>query len=115
MYKNSEMTQATIMLTNQREETDMKKLRVANNVFIVARKSPKERKLDYYMQLPNREESYLFTRKYSAECYEVCKAGTPINDLISRRKRNIALMELVKYVNYRMPYFIEYYELETVA
>lgn len=93
----------------------MKKKRVRNNIFVVARKSPRDKKLDYFMQLPNKEENYLFTKNYSAKCYDVCKAGIPINKLLGTRENNPAVMCLVKYLNYMMPYFIEYYELETAA
>lgn len=93
----------------------MKMKRLKNNVFVVARKSPKGKKIDYFMQMPDKEENYLFTRDYSAKCYEVCKAGIPINRLLGMREKNPAVMRLVKYLNYMMPYFIEYYELKTVA
>ena len=97
------------------EERKMKNVRVKNNIFVVARKSPKGKKLDYFIQLPNKEENYMFTRNYSAKCYEVCKAGVPINSLLGKRKKNPAIMRLVKYLNYMMPYFVEYYELEVAA
>lgn len=93
----------------------MSKVRVKNNVFIVARKSPAGKKLDYYMQLPDRKENYMFTRNYSTECYETCKAGIPINQALGIKSRNSAVMNLVKYLNFMMPYFVEYFELSVVV
>lgn len=91
----------------------MKKTKIENNIFIVARKSVmNNRKLDYYMQLPNREENYMFTRNYSTECYEACKAGIPVNRLLHTKQRNRAVMNLVSYLNFMMPYFVEYFELD---
>lgn len=92
----------------------MRKTKVENNIFIVARKSATDRKLDYYMQLPNKEENYMFTRNYSRECYEACKAGIPVNRLMHTRRRNQAVMNLVNYLNFMMPYFVEYFELDSV-
>lgn len=42
----------------------MKKVKVENNIFVVARNSAKKGKLDYYMQLPDKTECYMFTRKF---------------------------------------------------
>ena len=54
----------------------MKKVRVENNIFVVARNSAKKGKLDYYMQLPDKTECYMFTRNFSAQCYSICRAGS---------------------------------------
>lgn len=93
----------------------MRKLRVKNNIFVVARKSVKRNKLDYYMQMPDGEENYMFTKNYSTECYQICRAGAPINRILGIRRRNPAVMKLVNYMNFMMPYFIEYFELKTAA
>lgn len=93
----------------------MKKVRVENNIFIIARKSTRGKLLDYYMQFPNGEEDYLCTKNYSTECFEMCKAGIPINQVLCSRRRNPAVMKLVNYLNFMMPYFIEYFELKKVA
>ena len=45
----------------------MKKVKVENNIFVVARNSAKKGKLDYYMQLPDKTECYMFTRNFSAD------------------------------------------------
>lgn len=92
----------------------MSKRRVGNNIFLVAKKSEtKKRKLDYYLELPDGKREYAFTRDYSAICYMACKSGMPINDILYAKKKNGSFMKLVKYLNYMMPYFIEYYELDT--
>jgi hypothetical protein len=93
----------------------MRKSRVKNNIFVVARKSVKGNKLDYYMQMPDGRESYMFTKNYSMKCYQICRSGVPINRILGIRRRNPAVMKLVNYTNFMMPYFIEYFELETVA
>ena len=46
----------------------MKKVKVENNIFVVARNSAKKGKLDYYMQLPDKTECYMFTRIYLPCC-----------------------------------------------
>ena len=97
------------------EEKYMRKIRVHNNIFIIAKKSPKCRKLDYYMQMPDKTEYYMFTRNYSTVFYEICKAGTPINKILSERTRNEAVMSLVNYLNLTMPYFAETFNLKQVA
>lgn len=86
-----------------------KKCYVKNNNFIMARKG--NNKLDYYLITPEGSELYLFTREYSTTCYEMCKSGVPINTVLYGRKNNTAFMNLSKYLNFMMPYFIEYYDL----
>ena len=93
----------------------MKKVRVENNIFIIARKSRRGKLLDYYMQFPNGEEDYLCTKNYSTKCFEMCKAGIPINQLLYSRRRNPAVMKLVNYLNFMMPYFVDYFALKLVA
>lgn len=90
----------------------MKKMKVKNNIFLVARKSKKDRKqLDYYLQMPTGKYEYAFTRRYSGTCYEICKSGIPLNTILCSKKKNTAFMEMVKYLKFMMPYFVEYYEL----
>lgn len=93
----------------------MKKTHLENNIFIVARKSQNDKKLDYYMLLPNKKEEYMFTRHYSTICYETCKSGIPVNYMLHIRKRNPAVMNLVKYLKFMMPYFIDYFQLDVMA
>ena len=93
----------------------MRKIRVHNNIFIVAKRSPKCKKLDYYMQMPDKTECYMFTRNYSTVCYDICKAGIPINKILGERSRNEAVMRLVNYLNLTMPYFAEVFNLKKAA
>lgn len=88
----------------------MKKWKIKNNIFLLAKKSEKdEKKLDYYLQMPTGKNEYAFTRKYSSTCYNICKSGIPLHDILHRKKKNTAFMEMVEYLNFMMPYFIEYY------
>ena len=93
----------------------MKKVRVENSIFILARKSTRGKLLDYYVQFPNGAEEYLCTKNYSTECFEMCKAGIPINQVLCSRRRNPAVMKLVNYLNFMMPYFVDYFALKLVA
>ncbi len=86
-----------------------KKYSLKNSNMITAKRN--DNKLDYYLRTPAGEEFYLFTKKYSFVCYEVCKSGVPINAVLHGRKNNTAFMNLVNYLNYMMPYLIEYYDL----
>lgn len=88
----------------------MKKVNLKNNIFLVVKKSKnKAKKLDYYFKLPNGDIKYAFTRRYSTTCYEAFKSGMPINEALHCKKNNIAFMSMVKYLNFMMPYFIDYY------
>lgn len=93
----------------------MKKVRLNNNIFIVAKKSKQDRKLDYYILMPDNKEFYLFTRNFSKVCYDICKSGTPVNRILGERTRNPAVMRLVNYLNFTMPYFVETLDLKRVA
>ena len=52
-----------------------------------------------------------FSRNYSRHTYDLCKAGIRVNDLVSRRTRDTAVMNLVDYTNLMLPYFVEIYGL----
>lgn len=93
----------------------MKKINIENTVTIIARKSNGIYKLDYYLREKRGEELYLFTRKYSEDCYRICKSGASVNKVISIKSRNVAVMGLVKYLKIVMPYFITYYDKKTVS
>lgn len=85
----------------------MQRTKAKNNVFIVARKNAKTNRLDYYMQLPDRQEEYMFTRNYSTVCYDLCKSGVRLNQMFSVRSRNTAVMNLVDYLRFFCPYFLK--------
>ena len=86
-----------------------KKYEVKNNSTIIAKKA--HNKLDYYLRTPAGVELYLFTRNFSTTCYEMCKSGVPIHSILYGRKNNTAFMNLSKYMNFMMPYFVEYYDI----
>ncbi|MBC3803559.1 hypothetical protein GH808_03795 [Acetobacterium fimetarium] len=88
-----------------------KKYSVRTNNTILAKMA--NNKLDYYLRTHNGDELYLFTREYSTDCYEMCMSGAPINAVLYGRKKDTAFMNLSKYLNFMMPYFVEYYELAT--
>lgn len=112
---NHAVINGIVAAVNENRRIHMRKLRVRNNIFVVARKSVKGRKLDYYMQMPDGKENYMFTKNYSTECYQICRAGVPINQVLGIRRRNAAVMNMVKYLNFMMPYFVEYFELKTAV
>lgn len=87
-----------------------KKYSVKNSYRIIAKKQA--RKLAFYVRSNSGEEFYLFTRKYSTTCYELCKSGVPINSILHGRRDNEAFMNLSKHLNHMMPYFVDYYELQ---
>lgn len=90
----------------------MKKIKIKNNIFLIAKRSSKDKnKLDYYLRMPSGKYEYAFTRKYSMLCYNVCKSGIPLNIVLHRKKKNTAFMSMVDYLNFIMPYLIEYYDL----
>lgn len=54
---------------------------------------------------------YAFSKTYTNNSYDLCKAGIRVNDLISRRTRDTGVMHVVKYTNLLLPYFVEEYAL----
>lgn len=54
---------------------------------------------------------YAFSKTYTNNSYDLCKAGIRVNDLISRRTRDTGVMRVVKYTNLLLPYFVEEYAL----
>ena len=91
----------------------MKKVRLAENVKMVAVKNTKssERLVDYYIVVPGRERIYAFTKRYTHGTYDLCKAGVRMNDLLHKRTTDRKVMELVEHTKFMMGYFIDYYEL----
>lgn len=93
----------------------MKSIRVKEKYRLTARLKRLEggeRKLDYYLDIPEEGTMYLFTRNYSNTCYDACKSGIGVMNILYGRKRNVSYMNLVKCLKRMMPYLVEYYELE---
>ena len=96
---------------NRRRKNMAKRYSLKDSNAIMAKKV--NNKLNYYLRTSTGEEYYLFTREYSTTCYEMCKSGAPINSVLFGRKNNTAFMNLSKYLNFMMPYFVDYYDLAT--
>lgn len=91
----------------------MCKLSFKNNIYFVAKRSIKSRNnIDYYLLIPGRGYEYAFTKTFQKCCYNTYKAPVLLNKVLHDRKNNIALMNLKKYLNYMMPYLVEYLGLE---
>lgn len=92
----------------------MKHVRLDDNVRSVGIKQNEKdgnRKVSYYLRTGKNEMLYAFSRNYSRHTYDLCKAGIRVNDLVSRRTRDTAVMNLVDYTNLMLPYFVEIYGL----
>ena len=91
----------------------MKKMNLRKNIYFLAKKSRiNKRKLDYYFLLPSGKLEYAFTRNFCQLCYDTCKAGIPLHHILYKNSKRESFMNMVKYLNFMMPYFVEYYELE---
>ena len=75
----------------------VKKYVVNNNNTIIAKRE--HNKLDYYLRTHAGDELYLFTREYSATCYEMCKSGAPIHLILYRRKK-YGIHEFIKVLKF---------------
>lgn len=92
----------------------MKHVRLEGNVCLVGIKERGEsgnRKVSYFLRTDNNKMLYAFSRNYSRHTYDLCKAGIRVNDLVSRRTRDTAVMNLVDYTNLMLPYLAEIYGL----
>lgn len=63
----------------------MKRVRVADDVRLIGVKnfSGSDKLVDYYLQVPNQSNIYAFSKTYTNNSYDLCKAGIRVNDLIS--------------------------------
>lgn len=92
----------------------MKNVRVANSIIIKGYKNFKgEKKLiDFYLFSRNNEKLYAFSKPYTVGCYNLCKSGICVNELMSKRTRDVGMMNFVRYTKFIMPYLAEIYELK---
>lgn len=83
------------------------------NLYIIGRKNfrNEERMIDFYLIFSNGTETYLFTKRYSNNSYELCKGGIRINDLISTRRRDFGIMRLVECMKRMVPYIKQEFEV----
>lgn len=92
----------------------MCKLSFKNSLYFVTKRSEKHHgKLDYYLLIPGRGYKYAFSKDFKACCYIAYKNPVPLNKVLHDRNNNTALMNLRKYVNYIMPYLVDYLGLES--
>lgn len=84
---------------------------VKSNIIIVGVKNftGADRKVNYYLIMPDGNRIYAFTRKFTQKTYEMCKGGIRVNDLLTRRSEDYSVMSLIKYLKFMMPYFKEEY------
>ncbi len=73
------------------------------------------RHIDFYIVLPNQKREYAFTRRYSTGSYDRFKGGMRINELLSYKSRDKAIMKVVTQANRMMPYLAEYLGLPLKA
>ena len=94
----------------------MKKVNMANNVRLLGKKNfkGKDKMIDYFLIYPGKEMVYAFSKRYSHGTYDMCKSGISVNTLRRMKSRDYAVMRLVQYTNYILPYLNDYYEF-TVA
>ena len=86
---------------------------VKTNVWIKGIKNFKGRdKLtDYYLVLPNGEEIYAFSRRYTDNTYNMCKGGMRLNDLLTKKTHDAGVNALIKRMKFMLPYFKEEYQV----
>ena len=91
----------------------MKKVRVDNKVKLIGKKNftGSDKLIDYYFLPDSNERIYAFSKAYTNNSYDLCKAGIRINDLTQRRSHDTGIMRLVKYTKFILPYLAEEYEL----
>ncbi len=54
--------------------------------------------VDYYLNSPNQEEKYIFTKNYSRGTYGLVKGGISVQRLVRIKSPNKSVMKLVKSV-----------------
>ncbi len=92
----------------------MKNIRVKEQVRVIAVKRHNQegkRVLDFYFVLPNGQELYAFTRKFTFTTYNMMKSGMRLNALVDTKSKHTDIMNLVKYTKRMLPYFVEEYVL----
>lgn len=57
------------------------------------------------------EQNICVFKKYSDKSYRLCKGGIRVNDLVTTRCKDFAIMRLVDSMKRMMPYFISEYGL----
>ncbi len=88
-------------------------VKVAEDIRIVGIKNfgGKSKMIDFFIVVPNKEKIYAFSKRYTNNTYDMCKAGIRVNDLIRRKSRDTGVMRVVNYTNLVLPYLAQEYEL----
>ena len=93
----------------------MKKVNVRNQVWLVGEKDydrDNKRIINYYIETADHKHMYAFRQSYTGTVYNMCKNGIRINELLTIKSHNAAVMRLVGRTKKMMPYLADYYELE---
>lgn len=95
----------------------MKKIILEEQVKIFGVKNfeGKEKLIDFYIEQPGKERIYAFSKVFTQNSYNLCRAGVRVNELSCKRARDKGVMRLVNYLNVMLPYLTEYYELPAIA
>ena len=95
----------------------MKKVILEEQVKIKAVKnfSGKDKLIDYYIEQPGQEKIYAFSKVFTQNTYDMCKAGIRVNELSVKRSRDRGVMRLVNYLNVILPHLCEFYEIPVAA
>ena len=93
----------------------MKKSKSISNQIKLIGVQGRNRYIDFYIVLPGNRREYAFTRRFSIGVYKMFKGGIRINDIISLRSRDKAVMKVVNQTNRMLPYFVEYFDLPPKA
>jgi len=83
------------------------------NLVVVSKVNTRDgkKKLDYFLRCPQGKEFYLFTKNYINRCYDMCKGGIRVNELLCKKSKDFGVMQLVKQIQ-RYEAYIKYeYEL----
>lgn len=96
----------------------MKNVKVSNNLRLLGVKNfeKEERMVDYYLVYPGQlEKQYAFSKRYTNGTYDLCKSGIRVNELLSIKKNDCAVMKLVERAKMIVPYMAEEYDLPLAA
>lgn len=85
-----------------------------SNMKLIGRKNfrGEKKQIDYFILTPENDRLYAFSYRYTTNAYELCKSGIRVNELASKRCRDMGIMKLVNYYKLMVPYLAEEYELK---
>ncbi len=85
-----------------------------SNMKLIGRKNfrGEKKQIDYFILTSGNDKLYAFSYRYTTKAYELCKSGIRVNELASKRSRDMGIMNLVSYYKLMVPYLAEEYELK---